>query len=192
MSSWSNANAVENALAEEYDPPAPYPTVVPAAAVHACIDAKHDVGTRHEDGVLDSATCHTCGTVYARGRVGSGEPTEEAPMSLVEREESTLAGRLGMARARYEGALIAVHEAEVEGRDIHAQQPRRKPPRESLAVEVQDLRRGLRFIVGALSDVDGMFLPDESFGGLVGEIFRAMTDAGLNPNDFIRPGVDHV
>jgi len=42
----------------------------------------------------------------------------------------------------------------------------------------------MKFIVGVLSDVDGYFLPDESFNGLVGEIFRAMTDAGLNPNDF--------
>lgn len=61
-------------------------------------------------------------------------------MSLVEREESTLAGRLGMARARYEGAQIAVHEAEREGRDIHAQQPRRKPPKGSLGAELAELR----------------------------------------------------
>jgi hypothetical protein len=121
--------------------PDPYPKVVPAAAIHACIDAKHDVGTRHEDGVLASATCHTCGTVYSgAGGVGSGEPTEEAPMSAVEREELTLAGRLGMARARYEGAVIAVHEAEVEGRDIHAQEVRRKPPKGSLGAELAELR----------------------------------------------------
>jgi len=48
----------------------------------------------------------------------------------------------------------------------------------------QQLRTAMKFIVGVLSDVDGYFLPDESFNGLVGEIFRAMTDAGLNPNDF--------
>jgi hypothetical protein len=63
---------------------------------------------------------------------------------------------------------------------------------DQLVSHVEELRKGLRFIVGALSDTDGRFLPDESFSGLVGEVFRAMTDAGLNPNDFVKPGVDHA
>lgn len=53
------------------------------------------------------------------------------PMSLVEREESTLWGALGMARARYEALVIAVDEAQREGRDIYAQQPRRRRQREA-------------------------------------------------------------
>lgn len=83
----------------------------------------------------------------------SGGPVTTEPMSAVEREESTLAGALGLARARYEGAVIAVHEAEVEGRDIHAQQPRRKPPRGSLADEVQELRAYRDNAEQRLSDV---------------------------------------
>ena len=62
------------------------------------------------------------------------------PLSVIEREESTLWGELGMARARYESLVIAVDEAQREGRDVHAQRPRRKPPKGSLGAELAELR----------------------------------------------------
>lgn len=39
---------------------------VDAATIYACFDAGHDVGLRHEDGALYSATCHDCGHRYHR------------------------------------------------------------------------------------------------------------------------------
>lgn len=81
-----------------------------------------------------------------------GRPTEETAMSLVEREESTLAGRLGLARARYEGAVIAVHEAEREGRDIHAQEPRRKRPDDGTVRVCSECYSALSGPVGDLPD----------------------------------------
>jgi hypothetical protein len=50
------------------------------------------------------------------------------PQSLVEKEESTLRGALGMARARYELLIVACHEAEQEGRSVDAPMPRRRRP----------------------------------------------------------------
>lgn len=41
-----------------------------------CIDAGHDVGQRHEDGSLLSATCYDCGTSYYRPD-DHAAPTEE-------------------------------------------------------------------------------------------------------------------
>jgi hypothetical protein len=50
------------------------------------------------------------------------------PQSVVEKEESTLRGALGMARARYELLIIACHEAEQEGRSLDEPMPRRRRP----------------------------------------------------------------
>lgn len=48
------------------------------------------------------------------------------PRTLVEKEESTLRGALGMARARYENLVIACDEAEREGRSLDAPIEKRK------------------------------------------------------------------
>jgi len=50
------------------------------------------------------------------------------PKTLIEKEESTLRGALGMARARYENLVIACDEATREGRSLDAPIERRKRP----------------------------------------------------------------
>ena len=42
--------------------------------IHRCIEAGHDVGQRHAEGSLLSATCHDCGSTYHRPDPIAGRP----------------------------------------------------------------------------------------------------------------------
>jgi glutaredoxin len=63
---------------------------------------------------------HQAEIMVLRVNLNRAEVTDPKPQTLIEQEESTLRGRLNMARARYENAQEAFDEAKRRGQNVDA------------------------------------------------------------------------